>query len=129
VDIRDTKLYGKEFKQRVDNDYFLLSSMVKVINKMRSMEDKQRFNQTRWMDSKVILDLIDVLKNDCGIDAVFQIGEYKLSQTWIHPYLFLEAMRQSGLRIEVYKSLWEGDFFDIAMPLGNIPLMGEKHHE
>ena len=99
LDLFDLKLNAIDFlggKISINEDYFLLSDIINVINKFRGKSSLSPFNVTSFLSSNSTKLFIDSCNRD--IELIINNGFGK----WIHKYLFIEICRASGAKEKLF---------------------------
>jgi len=101
------ELFGVEIRQKSKSEFLSATQLVKAGNKWRIANDMTPFNLSQWMGARATKDFIAELEQRHG--RAYIKGKGRNSQTWFHPYLFIDlALAISPtLKIEVYGWLFD----------------------
>lgn len=101
------ELFGVEIWQKSKSEFLSATQLVKAGNKWRIANNMTPFNLPQWMGTKSTKDFIAEIERRYG--KAYIKGRGRNSQTWFHPYLFIDlALAISPtLKIEVYGWLFD----------------------
>jgi hypothetical protein len=101
------ELFGVEIRQKSKSEFLSATQLVKAGNKWRVANNMTPFNLSQWMGTRATQDFISELEERHG--KAYIKGRGRNSQTWFHPYLFIDlALAISPtLKIEVYGWLFD----------------------
>jgi hypothetical protein len=100
-------LFGEEISQMSKSEFFSATELVKSGNRWRYENNAPPFNLSAYLKSSSTISFIDELNNKFGSCVIK--GRGKLSNTYVHPLLFIDiALAISPkLKIEVYEWLFD----------------------
>lgn len=96
------KLFDREISQNSKTGFFSATDLVNAGNLWRLNNGKEMFKLATWKNTKSTVEFIEELKKQYG--NVYIPARGRGSNTWVHPYLFIDiALAISpSLKIEVY---------------------------
>lgn len=102
------KLDNFEIKQRNTDEYFCATDLINAGNQWRFSQGKKPFNFSAWLNSKPTKEFLETLSNEVGKDVVIK-GKTKKSQTWVHPFVFIDLALSISpeLKTKVYKWVYD----------------------
>ena len=106
--IMKREIFGKEIKQKSKSEYFSATDLTKAGNSWRIANGLSVFNMSLWLKQEGVQDFIKTLEGREGRPVVVK-SRGRNSQTWVHPYVFIDmALAISPkLKIEVYEWLYD----------------------
>jgi len=101
------ELFGGEVKQKSHSEYFSATDLVNLGNRWRIENKKAIFNLSTWLKKESTQEFISALETEYG--EVVTKGKGRLSQTWVHPFIFIDIALAINptLKISVYKWLYD----------------------
>ena len=101
------QLFDGEVKQKSKTEFLSSTDLVRLGNKWRTLNNLPLFDVRGWLDNKQTKEFICELEKQFG--KVYIPGRGRGSDSWMHPYLFIDlALALSPtLKIEVYKWMWD----------------------
>lgn len=101
------ELFGVEILQKSKSEFLSATQLVRAGNKWRREHDMTPFNLSQWMATRTTKDFISELEGRYG--KVYTKGRGRNSQTWFHPFLFIDVALAISptLKIEVYSWLFD----------------------
>ena len=105
--IMKRELFGCEIGQCSKSEFFSATDLVRAGNKWRIANNLPLFNMSTWMQNNSTKEFIKSLEEKFGQVKVNSRG--KNSNTWIHPYLFIDLALAINplLKIEVYSWIYD----------------------
>jgi hypothetical protein len=103
------ELLGSDIKQRSDNGFFSATDLESIGNKWRLQNGyKHLFDMNEWLRQKSVKEFIEKLTEVEKIQVKIN-SKGKNSDTWIHPYIFIDmALAISPeLKISVYQWIYD----------------------
>ena len=103
------KFNNCDIKQRNTDEYFCATDLVNAGNKFRLSNGQPMFNFTAWLNSKPTQEFIKCVSDDVGCEVVIKESKAKKSQTWVHPFIFIDlALAISPqLKLKVYRWVYD----------------------
>jgi hypothetical protein len=99
---------GLNIKQKNINDtiFYSATDLVKITNRYRVLKDMYPFNLSQWFSQETTKEFINALNLKFG-NCIIR-GRGRNSNTWVHPYLFIDIAITSNpeLKIETYEWLY-----------------------
>lgn len=101
------QLFDGEVKQKSKSEYLSATDLVRLGNRWRTLNNLPIFDIRGWLDNKQTKEFVSELEKQFG--NVYIPGRGRGSDSWMHPYLFIDlALAISPtLKIEVYKWMWD----------------------
>lgn len=103
------KFNGCEIKQRNTDEYFCANDIVTVGNIWRNKNGKKDFNFSLWLSQSSTKEFISNLEYEIGKPVIEKGGRGRNSQTWVHPFLFIDLALAINpvLKIKVYRWVYD----------------------
>lgn len=105
--IMKRKIFGVEVAQKSKSEFFSATDLVRAGNVWRRNNKMTDFNLSLWLMQKSTKEFIDELTLKYGNPIIK--GRGRSSNTWVHPYLFIDlALAISPkLKLETYDWLYD----------------------
>lgn len=101
------ELFGCEISQQSKTEFFSATELVNAGNKWRLANGYKEFNLSQYLKSKSFVEFKDELTLKYG--NVVSSSRGRLSNTWVHPLLFIDIALAINpkLKVEIYEWLFD----------------------
>ena len=105
--IMERTLFNMPIKQKSKSEFLSATDLVKAGNKWRALNGMSSFILKDYFRQKGVIDFMEKLKEEYGTIKVS--GKGRSTNTWVHPYLFLDIALAINpvFKVEVYKWLYD----------------------
>jgi hypothetical protein len=105
--IMQRELFGHVIRQKSKTEFFSATDLVRAGNEYRRSKKLADFNLSQWLKKDPTLEFIKTIEDNYG-SAIIK-GRGRNSNTWVHPYLFIDIALAINpqLKLSVYQWLYD----------------------